>query len=87
MANIKSAKKNIRVIDRRTAVNKSRKSKARTLLRKTADAVNEKKEDLAKENLVEFESQIMRCVSKGVYKKNTASRKVGKLARRVNSLG
>jgi small subunit ribosomal protein S20 len=86
MANIKSAKKNIRIIERRTAINKSRKSKIKTYLRKVSDAINNKDVDLAKKNLVEFESRIMKGVSKGVYKKNTASRKVAKLAKKIKAV-
>jgi small subunit ribosomal protein S20 len=86
MANIKSAKKNIRIIDRRTAINKSRKSKIKTYLRKVQDAVNEGNVETAKKSLVDFESKIMKGVSKGVYKKNTASRKVKNLAQKIKNI-
>jgi small subunit ribosomal protein S20 len=86
MANIKTAKKNIRVTDRRTAINKSRKSKIKTYLRKVLDAINSKDTETARRSLVEFESRIMKGVSKGVYKKNTASRKVKVLAQKIKNI-
>jgi small subunit ribosomal protein S20 len=86
MANKKSAKKNIRVIDRRTAINKSRRSKIKTYLRKVLSAVEGNDTETARKNLVEFESKIMKGVSKGVYKKNTASRKVKNLAQKIKNI-
>ena len=86
MAHTLTTKKNIRVISRRTAINKSRKSKIRTYLRKVQEAVLSKDKDLAKKALVEFESEIMKGVSKKVYKKNTAARKVRKMAKLVNAI-
>jgi small subunit ribosomal protein S20 len=86
MANKKSAKKNIRVIDRRTAINKSRKSKIKTYLRKVLGAIEGNDTETARKSLVEFESKIMKGVSKGVYKKNTASRKVKNLAQKIKSI-
>lgn len=86
MANIQSAKKNIRIIDRRTAINKSRKSKIRTAFRKVCDAIAEKNVELARTCLVDFESKIMSGVSKGIYKKNTAARKIRGLAQKIRNI-
>ena len=86
MANTLTTKKNIRITARRTAINKSRKSRIRTFLRKVEDAVLAKNKELAKTALVEFESEIMKGVSKGVYKKNTAARKIRRMAKQVNSI-
>ncbi|MBO4956303.1 MAG: 30S ribosomal protein S20 [Rickettsiales bacterium] len=76
----------MRITARRTAINKSRKSRIRTFLRKVEDAVLAKNKELAKTALVEFESEIMKGVSKGVYKKNTAARKIRRMAKQVNSI-
>mgnify|MGYP003307644563 CR=1 FL=1 len=86
MAHTLTTKKNIRITARRTAINKSRKSRIRTFLRKVEDAVLAKNKELAKTALVEFESEIMKGVSKGVYKKNTAARKIRRMAKQVNSI-
>lgn len=86
MAHTLTTKKNIRVTARRTAINKSRKSRIRTFLRKVEDAVSSQDKELAKTALVEFESEIMKGVSKGVYKKNTAARKIRRIAKEVKSI-
>ena len=80
MANTSSSKKNIRIIERKTAINKSRKSKIKTFSKKVVVAIQAKDIVLAKEAFVKFESEIMKGVTKGVYKKNTAARKLRKLA-------
>lgn len=86
MANTKSTKKNIRVTERRTLINKARKSRVRTFLRKVFDEIRSCNEDLARQALVKFESEIMKAVSKGVYKKNTAARKIRRVAAQIRKL-
>ena len=76
----KSVKKNVRIIKRKTQVNRARKSKIKTFFNKVMLAIKERNFEKAKTAFVEFESQIMKGVSKGVYKKNTASRKLRKTA-------
>ena len=80
MANHKSSKKRIRQTVRKTEVNTVRKSRVRTAIRKVMDAITSKEEKTAKSALQNAESQIMKAVSKGVIKKNTASRKVSRLS-------
>ena len=86
MAHTLTTKKNIRVTSRKTAINKSRKSRIRTFLRKVEDAIAVNDKELAKKALVEFESEIMSGVSKGVYKLNTAARKVSKMAKKIKNM-
>ena len=86
MANTKSAKKMVRKIARRTEVNKSRRSRVRTYVRKVEEAVAAGDKKAATEALKMAEPEIMRGVTKGVLHKNTASRKVSRLAARVKSL-
>ena len=83
MANTSSAKKRVRVNDRKTAINRIRKSKIKTAFRKVMKSIESGNIDESKQNLVEFESAIMKGVSKGVYKKNTASRKLRGLAKKI----
>ncbi|MEY2758421.1 MAG: ribosomal protein [Pseudomonadota bacterium] len=87
MANTKSAKKMVRKIARRTEVNKSRKSRVRTFVRKVEEAVASGDKAAAIKALKAAEPEIMRGVTKGVLHKNTASRKVSRLAARVKAVG
>jgi len=87
MANTKSAKKMVRKIARRTEVNKSRKSRIRTYVRKVEEAVASGDKAAAIKALKAAEPEIMRGVTKGVLHKNTASRKVSRLAARVKAVG
>lgn len=87
MANTKSAKKMVRKIARRTEVNKSRKSRVRTFVRKVEEAVASGDKAAAIKALKAAEPEIMRGVTKGVLHKNTASRKVSRLAARVKGVG
>ncbi|MDZ4761556.1 MAG: 30S ribosomal protein S20 [Alphaproteobacteria bacterium] len=86
MANTKSAKKMVRKIARRTEVNKSRRSRVRTFVRKVEEAIAGGDQSVAIEALKAAEPEIMRGVHKGVLHKNTASRKVSRLAARVKKL-
>ena len=86
MANTKSAKKMVRKIARRTEVNKSRKSRVRTFVRKVEEVVAAGDKKAAITALKAAEPEIMRSVQKGVLHKNTASRKVSRLAARVKSV-
>ena len=87
MANTKSAKKMVRKIARRTEVNKSRKSRIRTFVRKVEEAVASGDKAAAVKALKAAEPEIMRGVTAGVLHKNTASRKVSRLAARVKGTG
>ena len=86
MANTKSAKKMVRKIARRTEVNKSRKSRIRTFIRKVEEAIAGGDKAVAVEALRVAQPEIMRGVTKGVTHKNTASRKVSRLAARVKGM-
>ena len=86
MANTKSAKKMVRKIARRTEVNKSRKSRIRTFVRKVEEAVASGDQKNAINALKAAEPEIMRGVTVGVLHKNTASRKVSRLAARVKGM-
>jgi small subunit ribosomal protein S20 len=86
MANTPGAKKAIRKIERRTEVNKARRSRVRTFLRKFEEAVAGGDATQAKAAFVQAQSELMRAVSKGVVHKNTGSRKVSRLAARLKKL-
>jgi small subunit ribosomal protein S20 len=86
MANTPSAKKATRKIAARTEVNKARRSRVRTYIRKVEEAIASGDQTVATAALKSAEPEIMRAVTKGIVHKNTASRKVSRLAQRVKSL-
>ena len=86
MANNPGAKKAIRKIARRTEVNTARRSRVRTFLRKFEEALAAGDPKVARDTFVQAESELMRAVSTGVVHKNTASRKVSRLAARLKKL-
>jgi small subunit ribosomal protein S20 len=86
MANTASAKKAIRVIARRTEVNKARRSRMRTFWRKVEEALKAGDAKAAFAALRDAESETMRAVSKGVVHKNAGARKVSRLSQRVKAL-
>ncbi len=87
MANTPSAKKAARKIARRTEVNKSRRSEMRTYVRKVEEALEAGDKAAAAAALLNAEPKLMRAAQKGVLHKNTASRKVSRLAHAVARLG
>ncbi|MBP3340021.1 MAG: 30S ribosomal protein S20 [Lachnospiraceae bacterium] len=86
MANIKSAKKRIEVTAIRTAKNKAIKSKVKTSIKKVDAAIAANDKAAAAEALKAATSEIEKACSKGVYHKNTAGRKVSRLATAVNKM-
>ena len=86
MANSPQAKKRARQIERRTAVNKTRKSRIRTFLRKVEEAIESGDKNAAVDALRAAQPELMRGVTKGIFHKNTASRKVSRLASRVKAI-
>ena len=87
MANTPQSKKRARQNEKRYAVNKARRSRIRTYLRKVEEAIASGDKDTATAALREAQPELMRGVTKGVFHKNTASRKMSRLASRVKSLG
>ena len=87
MANIKSAKKRIVQNSKRSELNKNRKSKIRSSIKKIDSASLDKKnkEELNK-RFLKVESELAKAVNKGVYKKNTASRLISRLSRKIKSI-
>ncbi|WP_304617488.1 30S ribosomal protein S20 [Paracoccus sp. (in: a-proteobacteria)] len=86
MANTPQSKKRARQIERRTDINKARRSRIRTFLRKVEEAIASGDADAAKLALQNAQPELMRGVTKGVVHKNTASRKISRLAARVKAL-
>ena len=86
MANIKSAKKRILQTRKKTEINRFIKSRVRTKIKKIFSLIKLKNKDEAKLNFLSFESDVSKAMSKGVFKKNTASRLVSRLSKKVKNL-
>jgi len=86
MANTSSAKKAVRKIERRTEVNKTRRSRMRTYIRKVEDAIAAGDQGAAAQVLKAAQPKIMKSAQKGIIHKNTASRKVSRLSARVRAM-
>lgn len=87
MANTSSAKKATRKIARRTAISKNRVSRVRTHVRKVEEAIAAGDKVAAEAAFKAAQPELMRAASKGAMHRNTASRKVSRLAGRVKALG
>ena len=87
MANTSSAKKATRKIAARTAINKNRRSRVRSYVRKVEEALASGDKGAAEAALKAAQPELMRAATKGVLHRNTASRKVSRLAQRVKTLG
>ena len=87
MANIKSAKKRILVNKKAELRNKSMKSKIKTLVKKVEAAIEAGDKAEAEKALQVAIKEISRAASKGIYHKNTASRKISRLTIAVNKIG
>jgi len=86
MANTPSAKKRIRNTLRKTDINKSRRSRIKTFVRKVEDAIESNDAKSAMDSLKAAQPEIMRGVTKGIFHKNTASRKISRLSSRIKAI-
>jgi small subunit ribosomal protein S20 len=86
MANTTSAKKMTRKIAKRTEVNRSRRSRMRTFIRKVEEAIAGGDQTSAAQALRDAQPEIMRASQKGIVHKNTASRRISRLASRIKAL-
>ena len=86
MANIKSAKKRILQSQKKTEFNKFRKTRIRSVIKSLNSLISNKKKDDSRKSFLASESELSKAVSKGVYKKNTASRIVSRLSQKLKLL-
>jgi small subunit ribosomal protein S20 len=87
MANTKSAKKAARQTISRTEINKSRRTRMRTVVRRAEEASVAPDQKAALAALVAAESEMMKAAQKGIVHKNTVARKISRLARRIKAIG
>ncbi len=86
MANIKSAKKRILVIETKTERNKAAKSRVKTFVKKVYEAIEANDKVAAEVALKNAVVEISKASSKGIYHKSTASRKISRLTKAVNKI-
>ncbi len=86
MANTPSAKKRVRQLVRKTEVNKARRSRIKTFIKKVEESIISGDKDGANSAFRAAQPEIQRGVSKGIFHKNTASRKISRLAKRVKTI-
>lgn len=86
LANIKSAKKRIKVINTKTERNKAIKTKVKTYIKKVEAAIEAGDKAAASEALTACVAEINKATSKGIFHKNTASRKISRLSKAVNAI-
>ena len=86
MANTPSAKKAVRKIARRTAINRARRSQMRTIVRKVEEAISAGDPAAAQSAFRAAEPALARAAQKGILHRNTASRKIARLAARVSGV-
>ncbi|RMH46405.1 MAG: 30S ribosomal protein S20 [Alphaproteobacteria bacterium] len=87
MANTPQSKKRARQNERRYMINKARRSRIRTFIRKVEEAIASGDKTAAGEALRAAQPEIARGVTKGVLHKNTAARKISRLSARIKALG
>ena len=87
MANSPQAKKRARQNERNRLVNKDRRSRVRTFIRKVEEAIANGDKESALAALKSAQPELMRGASKGIFHKNTGARKMSRLAARVNAIG
>lgn len=86
MANHISSKKRIRRNSRMEIVNKIRKNRVRSFIKKVENAIEQADKNKAKEALILAQPEMHRSVTKGVFKKNTISRKLSRLSARIKHI-
>ena len=86
MANTKAGIKSLRASENKRVVNKARKSKMRTSIKKVEKNILDKDINAAKESIKAMESDIMRGVKQDIIKKNTASRKLSRMHKAIRAI-
>lgn len=86
MPNIRSAKKRVRRNERRETINRARRGRVRTFIKRVETAIADGDKAVARDALKEAQPEIMRGVTKGVLHRNTAARKISRLSGRIKAL-
>tara|TARA_A100001015_G_scaffold196666_1_gene219341 strand:- start:2591 stop:2851 length:261 start_codon:yes stop_codon:yes gene_type:complete len=84
MPNTKSAIKRVRRVKRQTQVNRIRKSKYKNAVKKMELLIKNKEKDKAKKYFSKFQSILMQVAKSGITNKNTASRKISRISKKIS---
>ena len=85
MPNTKSAIRRVRRVKKQTLVNRIRKSKYKNAVKQIELLIKNKEKDKAKKYFSKFQSILMQVAKSGVINKNTASRKISRISKRISS--
>lgn len=86
MANIRSAKKRILQNQKKAEINRFRRSRIRSGIKSLTSLIIDKKKEDSRKGFLRLESELSKAVSKGVYKRNTASRIISRLSQKLKLL-
>lgn len=86
MAHHSAAKKSLRQVEKRTALNTQRKSRVRTFLKNVRLAIESGKKEEANKRLQLAESEMTKAKNRGIYKKNTVSRTISRLSQKIKNI-
>ena len=86
MPNTKSAIRRVRRVNKQTSVNRIRKSKYKSIIKEISLLITAKKKKEAVKLLPKFNSQLMKIAKVGVIRKQTVSRKISRLTKKINKL-
>ena len=85
MPNTKSAIRRVRRVKKQTQVNRIRKSKYRNAVKQMEQLLKSKNKEKAKKNFSKFQSILMQVAKSGIINKNTASRKISRISKKISS--
>ena len=85
MPNTKSAIRRVRRVKKQTQVNRIRKSKYKTAVKQMELHLKEKEKEKAKKYFAKFQSILMQVAKSGIINKNTASRKISRISKKISS--
>ena len=85
MPNTKSAVRRVRRVKKQTKTNRIRKSKYKNAVKQMENLINSKEKEKAKKYFSKFQSILMQVAKSGIISKNTASRKISRISKRISS--
>ena len=85
MPNTKSAIRRVRRVKKQTQVNRIRKSKYKTAVKKDGTSFKKKEKEKAKKYFSKFQSILMQVAKSGIISRNTAARKISRISKKISS--
>ena len=85
MPNTKSAIRRVRRVKKQTQVNRIRKSKYKNAIKQMEKLIKSNEKEKAKKYFSKFQSILMQVAKSGIISKNTASRKISRISKKIAS--